>query len=155
MTQVGSVYGEALYSLALEDRLTGSILSELEVLDQCFQAEPEYLRLLSSPSIPKQERCRILDDSFRGKVHIYVLNFLKILTEKGYLRHFFDCCKMYRDQYNEDNGIVPKTIVKEIRDVILKLNKELGITFLISSHLLDELAKVVTKYGIINNRLVY
>ena len=41
MTQVGSVYGEALYSLALEDRLTGSILSELEVLDQCFQAEPE------------------------------------------------------------------------------------------------------------------
>ncbi|MBQ1169504.1 MAG: F0F1 ATP synthase subunit delta, partial [Oscillospiraceae bacterium] len=72
MTQVGSVYGEALYSLALEDRLTGSILSELEVLDQCFQTEPEYLRLLSSPSISKQERCRILDDSFRGKVHIYV-----------------------------------------------------------------------------------
>ena len=48
------------------------------------------------------------------------------------------------------NGLDPAGI-KEIRDVILKLNKELGITFLISSHLLDELAKVVTKYGIINN----
>lgn len=47
------------------------------------------------------------------------------------------------------NGLDPKGI-KEIRDVILKLNKERGITFLISSHLLDELSRVVTRYGIIN-----
>lgn len=48
------------------------------------------------------------------------------------------------------NGLDPEGI-KEIRDVIVKLNKEKNITFLISSHLLDELSKVVTKYGIINN----
>lgn len=48
------------------------------------------------------------------------------------------------------NGLDPKGI-KEIRDVILKLNKEYGITFLISSHLLDELSRVVTRYGIIDN----
>ena len=48
------------------------------------------------------------------------------------------------------NGLDPEGI-KEIRDVILKLNKEKNITFLISSHLLDELSKVVTRYGIINN----
>ncbi len=48
------------------------------------------------------------------------------------------------------NGLDPEGI-KEIRDLILRLNKEKGVTFLISSHLLDELAKVVTKYGIINN----
>lgn len=48
------------------------------------------------------------------------------------------------------NGLDPAGI-KEVRDVILKLNKEKGITFLISSHLLDELSRVVTKYGIIND----
>ena len=48
------------------------------------------------------------------------------------------------------NGLDPEGI-KEIRDLILKLNEEKGITFLISSHLLDELGKVVTKYGIIND----
>ena len=47
------------------------------------------------------------------------------------------------------NGLDPEGI-KEIRDVIIKLNKEKNITFLISSHLLDELSKVVTRYGIIN-----
>lgn len=48
------------------------------------------------------------------------------------------------------NGLDPAGI-KEIRDVILRLNRERGITFLISSHLLDELAKIVTTYGIIND----
>lgn len=48
------------------------------------------------------------------------------------------------------NGLDPEGI-KEIRDIILKLNKEKNITFLISSHLLDELSKIVTKYGIIDN----
>ena len=45
------------------------------------------------------------------------------------------------------NGLDP-TGIKEIRDIILNLNKE-GVTFVISSHLLDELAKIVTNYGII------
>lgn len=45
------------------------------------------------------------------------------------------------------NGLDPAGI-KEIRDIIIGLNSE-GVTFIISSHLLDELAKVVTNYGII------
>lgn len=44
------------------------------------------------------------------------------------------------------NGLDPAGI-KEIRDMILSLNAS-GVTFMISSHLLDELGKVVTKYGI-------
>ena len=51
------------------------------------------------------------------------------------------------------NGLDPEGI-KEIRDVIVRLNKEKDITFLISSHLLDELSKVVTRYGIINNGIL-
>ncbi len=48
------------------------------------------------------------------------------------------------------NGLDPAGI-KEIRDTILRLNREKGTTFIISSHLLDELAKVVTTYGIISD----
>ncbi len=46
------------------------------------------------------------------------------------------------------NGLDPVGI-NDIRNVILKLNKEYGITFIISSHYLDELSKVATHYGII------
>ena len=47
------------------------------------------------------------------------------------------------------NGLDPKGII-EMRELILKLNKK-GITFLISSHYLDELSKIATHYGFINN----
>lgn len=48
------------------------------------------------------------------------------------------------------NGLDPAGM-KEVRDLILRLNEERNITILISSHLLDELAKLVTRYGIIND----
>ena len=114
MTQAGSVYGEALYTLALEESITGSLLKELTVLDQCFRENPDFIRLLSSPNLSKQEHCAVLDDSFRGKVHPYVLNFLKILTEKGYMKHFSDCCKAFEDHYNLDNGILPVTAITAV-----------------------------------------
>ena len=50
------------------------------------------------------------------------------------------------------NGLDPAGI-KEIRDIILDLNRA-GVTFIISSHLLDELAKVVTNYGIISDGIL-
>ena len=114
MTQAGSIYGQALYTLAHEEGLCGEILEQLTVLEPCFRAEPDFVRLLTSPNLSKQERCAILDDSFRGKVHPYVLNFLKILTEKGYMKHFGDCCKAFEDQYNLDNGILPVTAITAV-----------------------------------------
>ena len=114
MTEVGTVYGQALYDLAKQENLDAQIFSQLTVLDKSFREEPEFLRLLRAPSLSKQERCQIVDTSFRGKVHPYVLNFLKILTEKGYSRHFSHCVVAYRKSYNIDHNILPVTAVTAV-----------------------------------------
>lgn len=48
------------------------------------------------------------------------------------------------------NGLDP-TGIREIRELIIKLNQEAGITVLISSHILGELSKMCTAYGVINS----
>jgi len=114
MTEVGNVYGESLYELAKDENLTKLIGEQLAVLQQAFRQEPDFIRLLSSPNLTKAERCQILDDSFRGKVHAYLLNFLKILTEKGYMRHFSDCCDAFTAHYDQDNGILRVNAVSAV-----------------------------------------
>ena len=92
MSQVATVYAQALYSLTKDENCSEEVLQELAVLNGSFENEPKFLHLLSAPNLSKEERCGILDQSFRGTVHPYVLNFLKILTEKGYMRRCSDCC---------------------------------------------------------------
>ena len=129
MTQIGSVYAQALYTLAKDEGVDVPILEQLKALDEGFRAEPDFLRLLGAPNFSKEERCRILDDSFRDKVHPYVLNFLKLLTEKGYMRHFSDCCKACRGFYNQDHGILEVTAVTAVplcEDQEVKLTEKLS-----------------------------
>ena len=142
MTEVGNVYGESLYTLAREENLSEQIGGELAALRDGFRQAPEFIRLLSSPSLTKAERCQILDDSFRGKVHPYVLNFLKILTEKGYMRHFGDCCKAYTAHFDQDNGIVRVTAVTAV-----------ALTDSQSARLTEKLSRSTGKQVILHNRV--
>ena len=52
---------------------------------------------------------------------------------------------------NIDSGADCPEGIKEVRELILKLNRDRKITVLISSHILGELSKFATRYGIIHH----
>ena len=114
MTETAKMYGGSLYDLAAEEGLETRILGELDEVQQLLKQNPDYLRLLSTPSIPKKERCGLLDEALRGQVHLYVLNFLKILCENGTLRELPGCARAYRLRYNEAHGILEATAVSAV-----------------------------------------
>ena len=114
MTETAKMYGGSLYDLAAEEGLETRILGELDEVQQLLKQNPDYLRLLSTPSIPKKERCGLLDEALRGQVHLYVLNFLKILCEKGTLRELPGCARAFRVKYNQAHGILEATATSAI-----------------------------------------
>lgn len=114
MTQTARTYGEALYELALEEGLTAQLQEQLAAVAAILGENPEYVRLLSLPSLPKSERCAALDESFGPQVHPYLLNFMKILTENGTIRQLPGCEEAYRRRFNEDNGILEVTAVTAV-----------------------------------------
>lgn len=114
MSGAAGVYGQGLYALAKEETLEDVILQQLQSLQTAFAQQPDFLKLLGSANLPKEERLHIIDNSFRGSVEPYVLNFLKLLTEKGHITHFADCVTAYQLQYNEDKGILQVRAVSAV-----------------------------------------
>lgn len=111
MSRSGQAYGQALYDLAKDENISCEIFEQLSVLDESFEKEPQFLRMLRLPNLKIEERLGILDTCFQGKVHSYVLNFLKLLTQKTLIGQFHSCYAAYREQYYADQNILPVTAV--------------------------------------------
>lgn len=105
MTDVKKEYGGALYLLSEDENLSDQFLDQLGLLKSLFSENAAYGRLLESPTLAIPEKISILDEAFAGNVHPYVLNFLKILTENGYIASFSDCCDEFEQRFNADRNI--------------------------------------------------
>ena len=75
MSKAGDLYGQSLYDLAAEVNLTDEILGQMEVIEGLFKENPDYITLLSEPSVPKKERLQLVDDAFKDGCQEYLLNF--------------------------------------------------------------------------------
>ena len=114
MTKAGDLYGQSLYDLALSENLTDDILGQMESVKEIFKENPDYITLLSEPSVPKKERLKLVDEAFDGQLQPYLLNFIKILVERGLLRQFSACSRRFRESYNKDHGIAEAIVTSAI-----------------------------------------
>ena len=106
MTEFGREYGEGLYALCAEEHIERDALREVQVLKESFRENGDFIRLLGNLTLPKEQRVAIVDDTLKGSVHEYVLNFLKILVERGAIHEFAECADAYRACYNREHGVV-------------------------------------------------
>lgn len=114
MTAAEKEYGEALYELCAEENCAQEVLEQLDMVCALFRAEPKYPHLLQDPALPKEERIQLLDEAFRGNVHPYLLNFLRILCERSAVGILPGCAQQVRDLYNEAHGLLPVTATSAV-----------------------------------------
>jgi len=106
VTEFGREYGEGLYALCAEEKIERDVLEQVQVLKEAFRENGDFLRLLGNMTLAKEQRVAIVDDTLKGSVHEYVLNFIKLLTERGAMHEFAECADAYRACYNREHGVV-------------------------------------------------
>ncbi len=114
MIRAGDLYGQSLYDLAVSEGITDRVLSQMDTVKTIFAENPDYVTLLSEPSIPKKERLKLIDEAFGDSLETYLLNFIKILVEKDLLRSFSSCFKRFRASYNSDHGIEDAVVTSAV-----------------------------------------
>lgn len=105
MTEFGREYGEGLYALCAEEKLDQAVLEEVQALQKAFRENEAFLHLLGNMTMSKEERVRIVDETFKGQIHEYTLNFLKILVERGAIHAFSECAAAYQESYFRDHQV--------------------------------------------------
>lgn len=114
MTQTIKEYAEALFSLATECGAQKEYYDALNTCWTAFHENPEYVDYLSSPAVPKDERCDALQAAFKEAVPEYILSFLCLLCERGRLRAFDTCLKEYEALYLESKRISVAKVVSAV-----------------------------------------
>lgn len=78
--QVNSTYGDALFQLAVEENQVDTVLEELTGLMQVLDENSELIRLLTHPEVVKEDKLKLLQDIFQGRVSDAVMGTLLIVV---------------------------------------------------------------------------
>lgn len=107
------VYGEAFFELCLEELAdkAGDILAELDALDGIFSENAELEKLMSTPTVPIEEKLGLMREIITsGNVSELCGNLLCVLAERGRFNCFGGIVKTYRAMYNEHFRIAEITV---------------------------------------------
>lgn len=114
MTATARLYGGSLYELAAEEGLTDVLMQQAEEVRKLFQDNPDYVKLLMEPSVPKKERTDLIETAFGAQAERYLVNFLKLLCEKGIIGEFSGCCEEFVRRYNADHNIAEAVVTSAV-----------------------------------------
>ena len=142
MTELAKEYGEALYELARDEDLRPQFLEERREIRDCVSGQPDFIRLLCSRAIERKTRIQIIQDTFGGQAHPYIVSFMKLLVEKEHFDAFLMCCQWFHDRYNEDYGIVEAHVTSAIPLTPPELDALCERLETISGHRVDIIADV-------------
>ena len=98
-TVVSERYALSLYEVAKAENIAPEMYEALQTVSDLFATYPDYLKVLTTPSIGLPDKQKTVRAVFEGRVHPYLLNFLLLLTEKRRIGLIHEMAEAYRDLY--------------------------------------------------------
>ena len=108
-------YAKALSELAKDNVLTfDEIKEDLQKIGMILESSEELRNVLKNVTVPVDVKTRIITEVFQNQVSEKIVNFLKILAEKGKLSHFFEVKEAFENHFNEEKNIQCVTVISAV-----------------------------------------
>ena len=100
---VSERYALSLYEVAQDEKQEKLYLDQLTEVCAAFDSEPDFLKMLTTPSIAAEDKQKVLKTVFEGRIEPFLLNFLMLVTDKGRIGLIHEMCQAYKEQYYFEN----------------------------------------------------
>ena len=80
---VSKVYGDALFSLALEENQVDDLWKEAAMMREALDSNPEFMSILSHPELTMEKKLALLQDVFQKGLSQNMMGLLNVLVKKG------------------------------------------------------------------------
>ena len=126
MSVVGDRYAESLFDLAKEENQVTQYLDDIKLVGEVLDSDPQIVQFFNHVLIENDKKIQLLDQSFKGNVDQYVLNFLKLLVQSRRIRYIDDIVKLAKDANLRKLCYTSKKYKPQILVAILKRTKEVA-----------------------------
>ncbi len=107
-------YAQALMDLSQANNLTQQFGEEIASLLNLLSQSPELQQFLASPVVKAEDKQGILQRIAGEQVHPYIMNFLKILVNRGRIQFLEPICQQYRTLLNKLNQVVVAEVTSAV-----------------------------------------
>ena len=102
---IHEIYSDVMFELAEETGLVDGVMDDLEAVGKIFEAEPEFLTLLTVGQLKDDEKNRIIRRVFGGRVNELTLDFLCVLARRNRLNSLFVIQDRYQNLMDKFHNV--------------------------------------------------
>jgi F-type H+-transporting ATPase subunit delta len=122
---ISKTYGEALFELALEEKKLDELFEEAKAVRDILRENADFGKFMSHPKIPREDKVKVAEEVFKGRVSGELTGFLVLIIEK--------------DRCGEMDAILTYFIDR------VKEEKRIGVAFVTTAIALEEATKLRVK----------
>lgn len=102
---VSKVYGDALYAAAGETGRLDEFFEDVKELQEVLSDNRDWDLLMDSPKIVREEKQKLIEDTFSGKVAGEIIGLMRLLVEKGHYKDTLAVFAYFIELVKEAKGI--------------------------------------------------
>lgn len=102
---ISKTYGEALFELAVEEKKMDVFLEETTAVLEILKQNEDFLQLLNHPKISKEEKIKVTEEIFKGRISDEITGFLSLIISKERYKELNAILEYFILRVKEEKGI--------------------------------------------------